>query len=158
MPVNLSGDIAANFTVGTPENISSIVPNVTIATPWYITLGAALLGALVGGIITFIITYAKGRAEMKWKLKQDTVMTIINELDQSEARAPRANQAIHRRQKHLIRIAFQNTEIVTAANKLIDSSGLTLAEFQRIFDKELMPLVEADLDETMNNWWQFWSR
>jgi len=59
MPVNLSGDIATNVTAGTPENISSIVPNVTIATPWYITLGAALLGALVGGIITFIITYAK---------------------------------------------------------------------------------------------------
>ena len=54
MPVNFSGDIAANFTAG------------TAATPSYITLGAALLGALVGGLITFFITYAKGRTEMKY--------------------------------------------------------------------------------------------
>ena len=59
MPVNFSGEIAANFPVGTAENISSIAPNVTIATPWHITLGAALLGALVGGLVTFVIIMQK---------------------------------------------------------------------------------------------------
>lgn len=142
MPVNFSGDIAANFTAG------------TAATPSYITLGAALLGALVGGLITFFITYAKGRTEMKWSFKRDTVMAIINELDQSEARLPRTNQTIHRRVGHLINIAFTNPEIRSTADRI--SQNMALDTFHEIFDNELMPLIETDLEETINNWWKPW--
>lgn len=155
MPVNFSGEAAAEFYCMNPENISSIAPNVTTAAPWHITLGAALLGALVGGFITFIITYAKARAEMKWGFKQNAVIAIINELDQSEARTPRTNRAIHRRVGHIIHIAFTNTEIRTTADRIIDQNT-ELAELQRIIDDELMPLVETDLEETMDNWWKPW--
>ena len=92
---------------------------------------------------------------MKWCFKQEAVMAIINELDQSEPRNPKKNQAIHRRVGHLIQIAFTNTEIRTTANKIIDQRN-KLVELQRIIDQELMPLVEVDLEETMNNWWKLW--
>jgi len=68
---------------------------------------------------------------MKWKLKQDAVTAIINELDQSEPRIPRMNQAIHRKQKHLIRIAFKNMKIRTAADRIIDRKEMPLAELQK---------------------------
>ena len=71
-PVNFSGDVS-NFTIGTPEGIASIVSNAAMATPWYITTGAALLGALVGGIITYLVAY-KGQ---KYELRRDAYLALI---------------------------------------------------------------------------------
>jgi hypothetical protein len=157
MPISICGEVATNSTTETLGNISSITPNVTIvATPWYTTIAAATLGALIGGIITFAITYAKARAEMKWSFKQDAVTAIINELDQSAPRTPRTNQEIHRRVRHLIHVAFKSNEIRTVANGIVNQRGMELAELQRRIDNELIPLVETDLEETMNNWWKPW--
>lgn len=93
---------------------------------------------------------------MTWKLKQDAVMAIINELDQSEPRTPNKNEAIRRRTKNLITIAFKNTEIRDTANEIIYGGSMPIKDLQGIFDERLMPLVERDLDETINNWWQLW--
>jgi hypothetical protein len=151
MPINLSGEVAANLTV---------VPNVTVATPSYAILVAALLGAIAGGSITFIITYAKTRAEMKWELKREAYKSILDDVDQAvtkEGREIREAKTNKRRAKHLIRIAFGQSDITDIANKIIDrTEGMSLAELQDIIDDELMPKVESDLEKTIKDWWKIW--
>ncbi len=164
MPVNFTGKIISNLATGYPGDISATLPgNISItiadpmaATPSYIPFLAALAGALLGGLITFTTTYAKSKAEMRWGLKQNALMVLIDGLDQSGPRLPAENKDIRRRAKNLIRIAFKDEKIKRAANKITDSNGLTLKELQSIFDDELMPLVEKDLEKTMQSWWQFW--
>jgi len=133
--------------------------SISFGAPWYITFITALSGVIVGGFITFIITHAKTRSEMKWKLKREAYMSILNDVDQAvtnEGRDIKKAKTNRRRAKHLIRLAFGQSDITTIANKIIDGGAMSLAELQGLVDNELMPKVESDLEETIKDWWKIW--
>jgi hypothetical protein len=134
--------------------------SITFGTPWYITFITALAGVIVGGFITFFITHAKTRSEIKWKLKQEAYMAIINDVDQAvtnQGKNINESKRNRRRAKHLIKLAFGQSDITTIANKILDRiGGMSVAEIQEAIDNELMPKVESDLEETIRDWWKIW--
>lgn len=132
--------------------------SISFGTPWYITFITALAGVIVGGFITFIITFAKTRSEMKWELKREAYKAILDGVDQAvtnQGKKIDESKTNRRRAKHLIKLAFGQADIMTIVNKIINES-MSLAELQRIVDDELMPKVEADLEETIRDWWKVW--
>jgi hypothetical protein len=141
--------------------------SITFGTPWYITFITALSGVLVGGFITFVLTHAKTRSEMSWELKREAYNAILKDVDQAVTnQGNKINEAKtnRRRARHLIRLAFgQADDITTTANTILDKlegkdGGLNIQELNKIIDDELMPKVEADLKETIEDWWKFWKR
>jgi hypothetical protein len=139
--------------------------SITFGTPWYITFITALSGVLVGGFITFVLTHAKTRSEMSWELKREAYNAILKDVDQAVTnQGNMINEAKtnRRRARHLIRLAFgQADDITTTANTILDKlegkdGGLNIQELNKIVDDELMPKVEADLKETIKDWWKFW--
>lgn len=129
--------------------------SITFGTPWYVTFITALAGVIVGGFITFIITYAKTRSEMKWELKREAYKAILNDVDQATAVNPtNAELMKKRRAKHLMKLAYGQSDISTVANKLLVTGSIP--EKQKIIDDEFMPKLEADLEETIRDWWKVW--
>lgn len=97
---------------------------------------------------------------MKWGLKREAYWAIIDDVDQAVTnQGNKINEAKtnRRRAKHLIKLAFGQSDITTIANKILDrAEGMSIAELQVIIDVELMPKVEADLEETIRDWWKIW--
>jgi hypothetical protein len=124
-------------------------------TPWYLTFITALAGVIVGGFITFFITQAKTRSEMKWELKREAYKAILDDIDQAKAVNPTNSQLMKtRRAKHLMKLAYGQSDISTVANKILASGSIP--EKQKIIDDEFMPKLEADLEETIKDWWKIW--
>jgi len=96
---------------------------------------------------------------MKWELKREAYKAILDDIDQAVtnngSRMINESKTNRRRAKHLIKLAFGQSDITTIANRIITES-LTIAELQKIVDDELMPKVEADLDKTIRDWWKIW--
>ena len=95
---------------------------------------------------------------MKWELKREAYKAILDDVDQAvtnQGKMINESKTNRRRAKHLIKLAFGQSDIMTIANKIITES-MSLAELQGIIDDELMPKVEADLEETIRDWWKIW--
>ena len=97
---------------------------------------------------------------MKWKLKQEAYMAIINDVDQAvtnQGKMINESKTNRRRAKHLIKLAFGQSEITTIANTILDrTGGMSVVEIQEAIDNKLMPKVESDLEETVSDWWKIW--
>lgn len=134
--------------------------SITFGTPLYITFITTLADVMVGGFITLFITHAKTRSEMRWKLKQEAYVSIINDIDQAvtnEGKKINEAKINRRRAKHIIKLAFGQSDITTIANAILDrTQGMSLAELQGTVDNDLMPKVESDLEETMRDWRKIW--
>ena len=80
-------------------------------------------------------------------------MAILDGIDQAianEGRKINESKTNRRRAKHLIKLAFGQSDIMTIANKILTES-LTLAELQRIVDERTYAEGEADLEETIRD-------
>lgn len=92
---------------------------------------------------------------MKWELKREAYKAILNDVDQAKAVNPTNAELMKRRRaKHLMKLAYGQSDISTVANKLLVTGEI--AEKQRIIDNEFMPKLEADLEETIRDWWKIW--
>lgn len=130
--------------------------SISFGTPWQITFIIALAGVLVGGLITFIITYARARTEMKWELKREAYKAIIEDVDQAitnEGKAIKEAKIKRRRATHLIRLAYgQQSNITSIVNQILEllnnpPEKNALVQVNEKVDNELMPQVEADLEK-----------
>lgn len=102
---------------------------------------------------------------MSWELKREAYNAILKDVDQAVTnQGNKINEAKtnRRRARHLIRLAFgQSDDITTTANTILDKlegkgGGLNIEELNKIVDDDLMPKVEADLKETIKDWWKIW--
>ena len=128
--------------------------SINLGTPWLITFITALVGVVVGGFITFYITYAKTRSDMRWELKREAYKAILRELNQAEAENPTQNVVRRRSAKHLMKLAYGQSEISTIADKILETE--LGPEREKMIDEEFIPKLEADLERTIKDWWKIW--
>ncbi len=129
--------------------------SINLGPPWYITFITALAGVMVGGFITFIIAHAKTRSDMRWELKREAYNAILVELDQATAENPSSlNQTRRRKARHLMKLAYGQSEISTIADEILKTEFGS--ERQKKIDDQFMPMLEADLEKTIRDWWKIW--
>lgn len=116
-----------------------------------------LIGVLIGGIITFYLNYAKTKAMMRWELKYNIYVSLL-EFD--TGRPLNTNE-----RDNLIRLAnrlkslSKNKDIKEIATALAENKFVSLKDKQTFMDEKFIPAVEKDLQDTMKLLkWRFWKR
>ncbi len=112
-----------------------------------ITLFSGLIGAMLGGLITAYLEYAKTKAMMKWETKY-TAYNAILEFDKGHPLNSSDGKKQIRFAKRLKALS-ESKEIRQIANTMIENKFEDLADKEKFIDEIFIPAIEKDLEDTM---------